>query len=965
MLTHVTQASGITSSALAGSLNVITSLARASSILAGNALTCDQPNTAVTQNFDSRGQFQNGFARITAAGPTILGVNFHYVVADAVANSVDLTLPAITAANDRKVLCITAFGANNSAAHHVTVTATGGNLVQLTASASSTVASFTMFGGTESVILVASQATGIWYNFNIAPFNGTSPFKTDGSGNIVQDITYPADSYESNFLYGSSSLSQNGIAIEQQKLLFYANSASGASGAFRAGVVTGTQWDLANVGPGSVAFANNNTASASNSGVFSGNANQANATSSGVFTGDSGVINATCDRSAILAGQLHVISSPALNSSILSGNNLTNSQPNCAMMQALRTTEGFRNAFVRLTPAAGSNTVLASNVNHYVLVDMTNTAGIGATCTVTLPAISAANDGMVLNFAIHCEAPGDPNNTCVVTRSGGDLIASSSTTAASATVTLSASPSVSAFSSFTLISNAATRTWWMDIGGGTGAVSGAQDLAKTLHTSQVSGGSPTTTALFPTVTYIGGQLANLNLDQVSGTFPTNPCTVPGPLGLCGTSTTLTAADINIQGGFSGTSGLTAHPGGAVNITGGRTAGIGANSSPGGSVNIVGGTATAGTNNGGSIAIISGSGTTGSGTINISTGTAATTSGPILMFTGSAGGGSGTGNIGIHTAAGVASGFTGDIDIQTGTLIFPGTTGLGNIGLRCTGSTSAGVQGGSIALNAGGGNVAGATAGTVTIRSGGGANAVTTGAVSIASGSKSSVNNGNTGPVTLQSGDTTERNGGTGTVIVKSGDTILPTASGGFTANASCGTVLLQGGSIGSNSAGVFPSPTVRGGHVNLAPGYTTAPFATQPCGEVVLGLATVPVLPAVQADVLAPHGTHLVIQQPPNPIGGVSTVTASGGTTVNTFSTDSCGTLSNVPTGNVTVTYGTPWNSVGFHVPVVILQAFGVAGMLPAVLTASTPTAFQFNNPLANGGANSFMYHVMGNVPWA
>lgn len=733
----------------------------------------------------------------------------------------------------------------------------------------------------------------------LAPFYGLADPLADNAFSVQQNVydPYPGVAYGLNrLLFGSDSAEPNGRSSQISKLIFSNMAASADDGSFSAGICDNSTgaWALANRGLASVRFGTNNQASGVDSSALSGHDN--------------------------------VITTNGNNSSVIAGNSLTNDQPNCAMTQAFHSTEGFRNAFVKITPTNGSTTGLIDNVNHYVLVDMSGTAGAPGTATITLPTLSADNDNMVLNFAIHCEAPGDSGNTCVVAGSGGDVIASSSTSAASGSVTLCADASVAnTYSSFCLIGEAGAGVWWMDIGGtSNGGTSGAQDLAKTLHTNQVSGGSPTTTALFPTTTYIGGVLASINLDTSPAitVHPTDPPTVAGPLGIVGNTLAGLAPAINVIGGQSTGAGTA---GGSVNILGGSsTSGNGAR------VIVAGGQSS--TAIGGQVTIQGGNGATLSGSVQIATQTAAV-SGAVTIQTGLGSGGN-SGNFSLGT--GVSSGgSSGAVLISTGGSSFAGASG-GDITVSCGNAGAAGTTAGKFIVTGGSAVAVGSIPGNVSITAGTAViNGITGASLTLATGLKST-STGNTGAAVLQTGDVTNTTaiGGTGQVTVQSGSVTDPLSS--HAGDTNTGLVYIHSGNNPTSSA------TVRAGHIQLDPGYTD--LAATICGEVILGSSAAPAGHVVR-------GIHLVALQSSAP-------TFSAGIALGAGASDTAGLVTSAPAGTSTITFRTPFLST----PAVIMQPWGLASaglVAPVIVTASTDnTKFTFDNQ--NGAGSRFSYMCIG-----
>ena len=109
-----------------------------------------------------------------------------------------------------------------------------------------------------------------WVEDNIGGGNG----EFESIGGIVQNTTNTAGDH---FVFGSTSL-DNIAGTDDNRRMFF----NKTKGAFRAGEVTGTQWNDANVGNRSVAFGHNNIASGTSSSA-SGLANTASGSYSTAF----------------------------------------------------------------------------------------------------------------------------------------------------------------------------------------------------------------------------------------------------------------------------------------------------------------------------------------------------------------------------------------------------------------------------------------------------------------------------------------------------------------------------------------------------------------------------------------------------------------------------------------------------------------------------------------------------------
>lgn len=135
---------------------------------------------------------------------------------------------------------------------------------------------------------------------------------------IVSNVVYNNAHATDDFVIGSTQLDDDsGAGTAKDRRMFFEKS----TGSFRAGLVTGTQWDSANRGTGSVAFGRNNTAAQNYSGVFAGNNNNVSVSNSAL-------------QSVILGGLSNEIgnSSASDNSSIIGGESGTVNSPNAFMI---------------------------------------------------------------------------------------------------------------------------------------------------------------------------------------------------------------------------------------------------------------------------------------------------------------------------------------------------------------------------------------------------------------------------------------------------------------------------------------------------------------------------------------------------------------------------------------------------------------------------------------------------------
>ena len=184
----------------------------------------------------------------------------------------------------------------------------------------------------------AIQSDMHYNNLNVNCFDACGPITGSGSGsttpsvftilnnNIQQNLAVPGVAYTNDFVFGSSSSTIH-QAGQNSRLIF-----DTSTGSLRAGVTTGTQWDIANRGANSVAFGFNNTTSAASSSVLGGTSN---------------MIDVAGTNNAILAGSLNTIDVAVNNSSIISGasSTLPSTATNTSLTQRLWSWQGERKAF--------------------------------------------------------------------------------------------------------------------------------------------------------------------------------------------------------------------------------------------------------------------------------------------------------------------------------------------------------------------------------------------------------------------------------------------------------------------------------------------------------------------------------------------------------------------------------------------------------------------------------------------
>jgi len=138
--------------------------------------------------------------------------------------------------------------------------------------------------------------------------NANAPW-TVVSPNFIQNINYTdaiVNFGTNNLLFGSDILDSGGIPQYNTKMFFIADTTTPGLGSFRAGTVTGNQWDAGNRGPNSVAFGVNNISSNANTFVGGGNNNSVLGT--GAFIGAGGFNNVSGYNSSIGAGNLNNVS---------------------------------------------------------------------------------------------------------------------------------------------------------------------------------------------------------------------------------------------------------------------------------------------------------------------------------------------------------------------------------------------------------------------------------------------------------------------------------------------------------------------------------------------------------------------------------------------------------------------------------------------------------------------------------
>lgn len=160
-------------------------------------------------------------------------------------------------------------------------------------------------------------------------------FAFDGIWSNTANVTSnaPGTLASDSLVFGSSQLNDDGVAGHDTRLLF-----EKSTGAFRAGTVTGTQWDSR--GANSVAFGGNTTV-AGDYGLSSGqghsigsgathavaiggiNHSVSNSVYSGIISGNANTISGGGDQSVIIGGSSNDITGTSDNNAIISGANNT------------------------------------------------------------------------------------------------------------------------------------------------------------------------------------------------------------------------------------------------------------------------------------------------------------------------------------------------------------------------------------------------------------------------------------------------------------------------------------------------------------------------------------------------------------------------------------------------------------------------------------------------------------------
>lgn len=206
-----------------------------------------------------------------------------------------------------------------------------------------------------------------------AAIAGTSSVLTTVS-NTAYNITYLTD----DFVIGSTQLDDDsGAGVAKDRRMFFEKS----TGSFRAGLATGTQWDSANRGLGSVAFGRNNSAAQSYSGVFGGNTNMVSPSNNAAQAAIVGGLNnqiatvSVSDNSVIVGGTSGIVNSP--NAFMIGGSsgNVTvsgalNSESSGALGGDNPTITGCKNSI----SLGGDNLILGATMKDAVNV---STQGLG------------------------------------------------------------------------------------------------------------------------------------------------------------------------------------------------------------------------------------------------------------------------------------------------------------------------------------------------------------------------------------------------------------------------------------------------------------------------------------------------------------------------------------------------------------------------------------------------------------
>ena len=201
------------------------------------------------------------------------GQLLHYLLTVAPAVPITLTLPTVqevvSLLNGAQVADAVEFVVRNDGTAIVTMAVpagSGGSSGTLTITASQYRRFFIRLDSTISYTLLdAGAAQGVSSTASV--WHSTTDSVT-ANPSIQLNTAVPGVAFTDDFVFGSSSTDDTGIATNDIRVSFRKNGT--AIGAFRAGVATGTQWDEVNSGQNSVAFGLDNIASGNRACVSGG-----------------------------------------------------------------------------------------------------------------------------------------------------------------------------------------------------------------------------------------------------------------------------------------------------------------------------------------------------------------------------------------------------------------------------------------------------------------------------------------------------------------------------------------------------------------------------------------------------------------------------------------------------------------------------------------------------------------------
>ena len=229
-----------------------------------------------------------------------------------------------------------------------------------------------------------------------------------GSGACFEDVTDPVLAGQSvvrqegvncpigsNYVFGSTSTEDTGSAGDRRVLFIKDDTINIGRGCFRAGRVTGSEWDAANRGDDSVAFGFDNTSSGDQSGVLSGQGSSCGA-----------------DSAVICGGLNSCIDGTAVRSFIGGGNNHTCSANECAVVGGLNNESSGNRAFVGAgngNNADGIDCVVCGGAGNYAGATQSFVGGGNNNTASANESVVVGGCGNIADTAQCCVVAGDSN----------------------------------------------------------------------------------------------------------------------------------------------------------------------------------------------------------------------------------------------------------------------------------------------------------------------------------------------------------------------------------------------------------------------------------------------------------------------------------------------------------------------------------------------------------------------------